>query len=63
MYVNEKIISVETILGMGEGNGGKGWKRWIQIQYIWYIVRTFANATMYPHPEQYKKGKNKTNSV
>jgi hypothetical protein len=22
---------------------------WIQVWYIWYIVRNFVNATMYPH--------------
>jgi hypothetical protein len=31
------------------------WKRWIQVWYTWYIVRTFANATMYPHPAQQNK--------
>jgi hypothetical protein len=28
----------------------KWWRWWIQVQYIWYIVRTFVNATMYSHP-------------
>jgi hypothetical protein len=23
-----------------------------QIWYIWYIIRTFANTPMYPHPAQ-----------
>jgi hypothetical protein len=27
------------------------WREWIQVWYIWYIVRTCVNATMY-HPEQ-----------
>jgi hypothetical protein len=26
------------------------WRRWVQIWYIWYIVRTFVNGTMYLHP-------------
>jgi hypothetical protein len=26
--------------------------RWIQVWYIWYIVRTFENATMYSHSAQ-----------
>jgi hypothetical protein len=29
------------------------WREWIQVWYISYIVRTFVNATMYPHPAQY----------
>jgi hypothetical protein len=50
MYVNENI-PVETVPEIGrEGtikdNGGGGW---IQVWYIRYIVRTFINATMYPH--------------
>jgi hypothetical protein len=35
---------------------------WIQVWYIWYIVRTFVNAIMYPNPAQQKvksEGKNK----
>jgi hypothetical protein len=51
MCVIGKIIPVETIPGMREikenGRGG-----WIQ---VWYIVRTFVNATMYPHPAQQEK--------
>jgi hypothetical protein len=35
-----------------EGSKGEGWRRWIQVWYIWYIVRTFVNAIMYPCPEQ-----------
>jgi hypothetical protein len=38
---------VETIPGMGEGkikNGG--------VWHIWYILRTFVNATMYPYSTQ-----------
>jgi hypothetical protein len=31
---------------------GEWWRGWIQVQYIWYIVRTFVNVTMYPYPEQ-----------
>jgi hypothetical protein len=29
----------------------------IQVWYIWYIVRTFANAIMYPNPAQQLKKK------
>jgi hypothetical protein len=44
---------VETIPGMGGGEDkGEGWKEWIQLWYIWYIVRTFVNATVYPYPAQ-----------
>jgi hypothetical protein len=51
MYVNAKMRSVETVPGMG---GGEGWKSSGEgeFKYIWYIVRTFTNATMYPHQAQ-----------
>jgi hypothetical protein len=44
MYVNEKMIPVETIPVMGAG-GIKENDGWIQILYM---VRTFANVTIYP---------------
>jgi hypothetical protein len=28
----------------------------------WYIIRTFVNPTMYPHPEQQLKRKKKENN-
>jgi hypothetical protein len=28
------------------------WGGWIQLWYIWYIVRTFINATVYSYPGQ-----------
>jgi hypothetical protein len=37
------------------------WKGWIQVWYIWYIVKIFVNATMHPHLEQYKKKKRTKN--
>jgi hypothetical protein len=43
------VISVETISGMGWGRRIMV-RGWIEVWYIWYIVRTFVNATMYPHP-------------
>jgi hypothetical protein len=56
MCVNAKMILVETIPGMeGERDKGEQWRGWNQVWYIWYIIRTFVNATMYPHPaQQYK---------
>jgi hypothetical protein len=49
------MIPFEITLQMG-GEGDKEWSRgWIQLQYIWYIVRTFINATVYPHSAQEKK--------
>jgi hypothetical protein len=51
IYVNGKIRPVENISGVGMGEGedkGEWWKRWIQPWYIWYIVRTSVNVTMYP---------------
>jgi hypothetical protein len=32
------------------GDKGEWWMGWIQLWCIWYIVRTFTNATMYPQP-------------
>jgi hypothetical protein len=56
MNVNGKMISVENIPGMGRGEDErKWWRRWIQVWYIQYIVRTFVNATMYHHPAQQLK--------
>jgi hypothetical protein len=53
MYLNGKIISVEMIPGIREEKyKGKWSKGWIQVWYIWYSVRTFVSATMYPHPTQ-----------
>jgi hypothetical protein len=43
------MISVESTPGMvGEGDKGEWWLGWIQVWYIWYILRTFVNATMCP---------------
>jgi hypothetical protein len=56
MYVNGKMIPVETNPGMGEvgikENGGGG-----EFKYdIFYILlRTFVNVTMYPYPAQQLK--------
>jgi hypothetical protein len=32
----------------GREDKGEWWRGWIQVWCIWYIVRTFVNATMYP---------------
>jgi hypothetical protein len=46
----------ETVPGTREGGIRGEEKRvveeWIQVWGIWYIVRTFINATMYPHLAQ-----------
>jgi hypothetical protein len=53
MYINAKMIPVETVPGIsGGGDEREHWKGWIQVWYIWHIVRTFLNAIMYPHPMQ-----------
>jgi hypothetical protein len=53
MYVNGKMIPVETVPEIGGGRDeGEWWKGWIQVQYTWYIIRTFVNGTMYPYPAQ-----------
>jgi hypothetical protein len=41
----------------GREKKGQWWRGWIQVWHIWYIVKTFANATVYPHPAQKKKKK------
>jgi hypothetical protein len=41
MYINGNL--------WGGKDKGEWWRGWIQVWYIWYIVRTFVNATMYPH--------------
>jgi hypothetical protein len=55
------MIPVETIPGKGDG-GNKG-EQWIGLNssmiYVWYIVRIFVNAAMYPHPAQWKKSLHK----
>jgi hypothetical protein len=50
----QKWYLLKTVPGIGVGgmeerSGGGG----IQVWCIWYIVRTFVNATMYPHPAQW----------
>jgi hypothetical protein len=53
MHINRKMIPIETIQGMGAGGDeGEWWRGWIQVWYIWYIVRTFVNVTTYPYPAQ-----------
>jgi hypothetical protein len=47
MYVNGKMILVETIPGIGEGeNKGELWGKVNSSMIYLYIVRTFVNATM-----------------
>jgi hypothetical protein len=44
----EKTRPVETISGIGgEEDKGEWWRGCIQLWYVWYIVRTFVNVTMY----------------
>jgi hypothetical protein len=51
VYVNGKMRPVEATPGMGEGrikeNDGGG-----EFKCDVSNIRTFANATMYPHPAQ-----------
>jgi hypothetical protein len=45
MFINGKMRPLETILRMvGRKNNGEWWNGWIQ---VWYILRDFANGTMY----------------
>jgi hypothetical protein len=43
--------SVETVPVMGGGRIKEN-DSGDEFKYTWYIVRTFVNATMYPHPTQ-----------
>jgi hypothetical protein len=56
MYGNGKMIPVETVPRTGAGwDKGEWWRGWIQVWHIWYIVRTFVNATTYPQHNNKKK--------
>jgi hypothetical protein len=58
VHVSAKVIPAETIPGIeGGGNEGQQQRGWIQVWYIWCIVRTFVNATMYSHPAQQQREK------
>jgi hypothetical protein len=49
----QKMIPVDTVPGIEEGGDEREQQRgWIQVWYIWYIVSTFVNTPMYPHPAQ-----------
>jgi hypothetical protein len=50
----EKMIPVESIPGMGEGDRGELMEK---INSSMIYVRTFVNATMYPHPAQQQQQK------
>jgi hypothetical protein len=54
-----RVVSVETIPGM---QGGGLWRKIVEGVHTiyWYTVRTFVNATMYPHlAQQFLKIPNK----
>jgi hypothetical protein len=40
----------------GEGDAGGWLAGWMHVWHNWYIVRTYVNYTIYPHPAQ--QGKN-----
>jgi hypothetical protein len=46
------LLSKNCSRNAGRGDEGEWWRVWIKIQCIWYMVRTFVNVTIYPHPEQ-----------
>jgi hypothetical protein len=45
------VLILKSISGEG-GDKGEQWREWIQVWYIWDIVRTFVNATVYPQSAQ-----------
>jgi hypothetical protein len=48
----------------GRGHKGEWWRGWIQLWYIWYIVRTLVNVAVYPQDNKkiFKKEKKKKDS-
>jgi hypothetical protein len=42
------MVPVETLPGMGREDERDKWRGWIQVWYIWYTVRTFANIPLTP---------------
>jgi hypothetical protein len=53
MYVNVKMISVETIPGIGRGGMKERSGGGVNAYMIYLIhLRTFVNATMFPLPAQ-----------
>jgi hypothetical protein len=55
MYANGKWDLLKPFHEWGMGNKGEWWRGITQLWYNWYIVRTFVNDTMYPHPTQFLK--------
>jgi hypothetical protein len=60
MYVDGKMVPVETIPGMGKRgmreNGVLVCLGWGKFKYDIFVIRTFVNATRYFHPaQQFKK--------
>jgi hypothetical protein len=51
LFVDKMILQL-TIGGIRGGADKEQWRWWIQVWYIGYIIRTFANAAMYLHPAQ-----------
>jgi hypothetical protein len=56
LNVNKNKDTCWNYFSKGEDKG-EWWRGWIQVWYIWYIVRNSVNATKYPHPAQYNKNK------
>jgi hypothetical protein len=59
MYVNGKMIPVETMPGIeGGGNKGEWWRGWFQVWHTLYIVRTFVipQSTPTQHNKKNKDG-------
>jgi hypothetical protein len=46
---NQNHTKIPPTVNGQEHHQGRGW---IQVWHIWYIVSTFVNATVYPHPER-----------
>jgi hypothetical protein len=59
MYVNAKMITAETVPGIGRGDGGERWRG----EFKYDIFDTFVNATVYPHPAQQLKNKKRERDI
>jgi hypothetical protein len=51
-HILEKWADIEFLFSTRIKALIEQWRGWIEVWYISYIVRTFVNTPMYPHPAQ-----------
>jgi hypothetical protein len=49
----KKWYLLKLLQELGLGHNGEWWRGWIQVWYIWYILRTSVSATIYSHSAQW----------